>query len=428
VFKSKSILHQFNLKQNSLKAPESSEYKIWRDRFLRKRLRLCLLLTFPCLLTYTAYDLSLYSFEWNWNRWVEADFARIFFALISGILYKTKWGQNNFQWVLLCISWSITMFPNLIMIYRGLPAPSDIPLNMVFITQTTLMPIYWKIHLTSLIGAIISHWIAHSLKVDSDLDLGLSIIYWFWISFVCTLAVYLYEQLQRQEFESRRELNIFLHSVSHDLRSPVTGSTMVLQNLLKKETSADEILVRRSILQQLLQGSDRQLKMINSLFEAQRTSAQGIILNYQPCNLERLIQAIILELEPILQKNAVLIDNRILDDLPEVHADPVQLWRVFNNLITNALKHNPPGIKLYFDAVIDPDFIKILVADNGVGIALQQQTRLFELYTRGDRARYMPGLGLGLYLSQEIITAHNGAIGVQSTPGQGSTFWFTLPY
>jgi signal transduction histidine kinase len=407
------------------KSQESSEYKAWREKFLRKRLALCFWLSLPCLLTYTTHD--LFDSKFIWDSWIQEDIAQIFFTIIWAFLF-IKLRKYYSEWIMLGFSWSITVFPSIIMIYKGLPAPSDTALNMVFITQTALMPVYWKIHLTSQVGAIVSYFISLYLEEDTDWEPGSSIIYWFWMSFICTLAVYLYEQLQRKEFESRRELNVFLHSVSHDLRAPVMGTSMVLQNLLRKaQAKNNRVTVDSLVLEQLLQGSDRQLKMINSLLEAQNTSVQGIVLHLQPCCLDNLVREIILDLKPILDKNRIIVSNQISDSLPLIHADPTQLWRVLNNLITNALKHNPPGIELTLNAIVKVDTLRISVADNGIGIAPKHQERLFELYTRGDRAHYMPGLGIGLYLCQQIILAHGGEIGCDSYPNKGSTFWFTLP-
>jgi signal transduction histidine kinase len=412
-----------NLFQSKSKA--SSEYQAWREQFLRKRLGLCFWLSFPCLLTYTVYD--LYDSKFIWDRWIQADFARIFFTIFWAFLF-IKSGKYYSKWIMLGFSWAITMFPSILMIYQNLPAPSETPLNMVFITQTTLIPVYWRIHLISQIGAIISHVISRYLEGDADWEPGYSFIYWFWMSFICTVAVYLYERLQRQEFESRRELNIFLHSVSHDLRSPVMGTSIVLQNLLRKaQTTDNRVTVDSLVLERLLQGSDRQLKMINSLLEAQNTSVKGITLHLQPCCIDKLVRGIILDLKPSLDKNRIRVSNQISNNLPLVDADPTQLWRVLNNLITNALKHNPPGIELVLNAVVKVNTIIISVTDNGIGIASKHQDRLFELYTRGDRAHYMPGLGIGLYLCRQIITAHGGEIGVNSRLDRGSTFWFTLP-
>lgn len=85
------------------------------------------------------------------------------------------------------------------------------------------------------------------------------------------------------------------------------------------------------------------------------------------------------------------------------------------SLFTSAFKFLP-----VFKHSLYLDFFYIV--DNGIGIAIEQQARLFELYVKGDRARYMPGLGMGLYLCQQIILAHGGEIGVDSYPGRGSTF------
>ena len=296
----------------------------WRDRFLKKRLVLCLWISYPCLFTYTLNDLL--NSDFTWSRWIEADLVRIVGAIACGIFYQTKWGKDRLQQLMLVFSLSITMLPNLWMIVRGLPAPSEIPLNMVYVIQTALIPVCWRIHLASQIGATSSHWLGCFLD-DDGLDVSLSIIYWSWIALICTLAVYLYERLQQQEFESRRELNIFLHSISHDLRAPVMGSSMVLQNLLRKDSTSDTVPISRSILKRLLSGSDRTLSTINSLLEAQSTVSHELKLNRQPCNIYNLVESILVEQEPIFQQNKTAIDNRVDSDLPVICADTLQLWR-----------------------------------------------------------------------------------------------------
>ena len=419
----------FNFWRGIAKPPESSEYRKWRDRFLQKRFKFCLWFAFPCTLTYTLHDLYDADFDFS-NSWVESNFFALFILSVSSLLYVTKWGKNNPKWVFLFTSLGLTFLRDFWTIYREAPTPSAINLNMVFVTQMVVVPFFWGWHLISQLLGVSSYFL--SVRVRGSLPNlmlyeNLSLIYWFWICFICTCAVYFYERLQRQEFESRRELNIFLHSISHDLRAPVMGTSMVLQNLLQRSENSPRMAIDRSIAERLLQGSDRSLKMIDSLLEVQNTATKGIILNTQACNLNCLVNSIILELQPILVENGAIVQNRITENLPTIEADSLQLWRVFHNLITNALKHNPYGIEIIIDAVVEIDRLQIFIIDNGIGIPPAQQQKLFELYTRGDRARYMPGLGIGLYLCRQIIIAHGGEIGCDSHPQEGTTFWFTLP-
>ncbi|WP_341531165.1 PAS domain S-box protein [Nostoc sp. UHCC 0302] len=229
-------------------------------------------------------------------------------------------------------------------------------------------------------------------------------------------------------------LRVFIHAVSHDLRNPVVGTLMVLKNLLDskesetgKEFSQSPIPVPRSFLERMIQSSDRQLNLINSLMEAHLGEVQGIVLQRQPLQLHTVVEAAIADLEPLLTQNQATLTNMLTADLPLVNGDATQLWRVFSNLIVNALKHNSPGLHLTINATLQRDKIYCTVSDNGVGISQQQSERLFDLYFRGSNTRNSVSLGLGLYLCKQIINAHGGEIGVISALDAGATFWFTLP-
>ncbi len=259
-----------------------------------------------------------------------------------------------------------------------------------------------------------------------------------------------------QRKQTEEELRVFFHAVSHDLRNPVLGTVMVLKNLLNSgglatgeqgagsreqgENSSplppapppsasfqSPIPVSRSILERMIQSSDRQLNLINSLMEAHVSELQGVVLQLQPVQLLAVVEAAIADLEPLLEQNQAKLTNLVSADLPLVNADPTQLWRVFSNLIVNALKHNPPKLLLTINATRKDDKIYCTVSDNGVGISKQQSDRLFDLYFRGASIRNSVSLGLGLYLSKQIIHAHGGEIGINSALDAGATFWFTLP-
>lgn len=239
---------------------------------------------------------------------------------------------------------------------------------------------------------------------------------------------------QRKQAEAA--LRVFFHAVSHDLRNPVLGTLMVLKNLLQREgmgngevgkTFSPSIPVPSSILERMVQSSDRQLNLINSLLEAHTNEVQGVVLQCQRVKLSEVVEAAIADLQPMLAQNQAHLTNLVSADLPLVNGDFTQLWRVFSNLIVNAVKHNPPGLELTLNATLEKEKIYCTVSDNGIGISPEQSARLFDLYFRASNSRSSVSLGLGLYLCKQIINAHGGDIGVNSKLADGATFWFTLP-
>jgi signal transduction histidine kinase/integral membrane sensor domain MASE1 len=331
-------------------------------------------------------------------------------------------------------------------------------------------------------------------------------------------------QLQQKMYElqeSNRLKDLFLHAVSHYLRTPFMGMLILLKNLLNKSPSESQqtVPVARSILERIVEASEHQLGMLNALLDAHATEVKGIVLNTTPLDLHSLTSRIVADLAPIFAKNQATLIQQIPADLPQVNADFKQLHRVLENLLTNAVKHNPPGVNITLNAevievekvIISPEksqvfrsnssaiyncianihspfcgqnkmwdtireppresietsiknqemrakfpldrncevpryqgqiantghqlpsgrsqakMIRCTITDNGVGISKKQRESLFELYVEDPNSRQLTGLGLGLYLSKQIIKAHGGEIGVETTPGGGSTFWFSLP-
>jgi two-component system sensor histidine kinase/response regulator len=232
-------------------------------------------------------------------------------------------------------------------------------------------------------------------------------------------------QLKALETQLRQQLNVFLHAVSHDLRNPVIGTNMVLNNLTNQV--GDVIEIPRKVLERMQQSNERQLGLINSLIETHVAEVWGLKLNYKSIELRSLVQSALIDLQPMLDKEEVVMCDRISPNLPLIEVDPLHLVRVYQNLIGNALKHNPPGFHLTLDAKVENEWLRCTVADNGVGISKEQSENIFDLYFQGSQKRQSVGLGLGLYLCQHIIQAHGGNIGVESEFGSGTTFWFTLP-
>lgn len=233
------------------------------------------------------------------------------------------------------------------------------------------------------------------------------------------------EQLETLEAELRRQLNLFLHAVSHDLRNPVLGTSMVLNNL--SQQSGETVQLPRRILERMQGSNQRQLDLINSLIDTHGTEMWGISLYPKPLQLAALVDTAIADLQPMMEQEKTQLVKHIPTDLPLVEVDPLQLTRVYQNLLANALKHNPPGLRIELTAKQEGNHIHCTVSDDGVGIHPEQREKLFDPYFRGSSKPTSVGLGLGLYLCQQIIEAHGGHIYVDSQLGEGTTFWFTLP-
>ncbi|HTL87930.1 MAG TPA: MASE1 domain-containing protein [Leptolyngbya sp.] len=235
-------------------------------------------------------------------------------------------------------------------------------------------------------------------------------------------------QLQQKMLElhsSNQAKDTLIHAVTHDLRTPAIGTLMVLKRLQSK--SNETVSISRSMLDRIVDSSDRQLNLISSLLEDHTHESQKIVLNLQPISLRAIVAQTVQSLEPLLTQNRVILDHQIPDSLPMISADSIHLKRVLEHLMTNALKHNPPEITLTLQAEKVGAELKCTIADNGVGIHPAQCDQLFiKPYLRGSQNQHRTGLGLGLFLCHQIVTAHQGQIGVTSDR-EGTQFWFTIP-
>lgn len=430
---------------------ESADYRAWKQKLFRDRLVVCFWILLVCWITFAIKDFTEVYLPENSQRIIEYSGrsrlelyrARTIYPYsaiaITWIVCWYRLKKDRFTHhtsaVFLTLAWSQTIYSLIIGTLLGEPYLGDVRhWGLIFLGLAILIPVRWRIHLIAQLVLIVYYLgIMPFLGKLGTIEVDIACIFdpdtLFPFLLACSIsivAISMYERLQQQQFESRRKLKVFLHSVTHDLRTPVMGSSMVLENLLQQP--GEKLTLDRSVLERLYQGSDRALSMINSVIEAHNTEVNGVVINLQPCSLGDLINSALVDLQPILLEHQAIVDNCLPSDLPNIMVDPSQIWRVLNNLIGNALKHNPNRVCITIDAVVEPNWLYCTISDDGVGISAEQGERLFKLYSRGKRSRYMPGLGIGLYLSQQIIMAHGGEIGVVSSPGNGSTFWFTLPY
>jgi len=229
-------------------------------------------------------------------------------------------------------------------------------------------------------------------------------------------------EYQRKLEESNERLEQFAYAVSHDLREPLRMVTSYLQLIENRYGDAiDED--GEEFLAFAVDGAERMREMINGLLEYSRVETQGE--PFEPVDLD----AILDEVRDDLQLRIDEADAEITaEDLPTVAGDASQLRQVFQNLVDNAIEYSgdePPRIDI--DAKRAGSRWRIAVSDHGIGIDLDDQNRVFEVFQRLHTSDEHPGTGIGLALCQRIVERHDGEIQVESEPGEGSTFSFTLP-
>jgi len=217
-----------------------------------------------------------------------------------------------------------------------------------------------------------------------------------------------------------------LRAVSHDLRGPLTviqGQAQRLQRLLSPLQNDERI---RQSLQAVITSARRMNTMIQDLVDSARLEAGELALSRMPVDLREFALDLSQRFADVLPMQRLQIE--IPEGLPRVSADPDRLERIFFNLISNALKYSPPDAPVTLRAALRDAEVVTSVTDRGPGIPQEEQPRLFQRYARtgAGRAR-RESVGLGLYVTRQLVEAHGGHIWVESRPGQGSTFSFSLP-
>jgi len=169
--------------------------------------------------------------------------------------------------------------------------------------------------------------------------------------------------------------------------------------------------------------------LVEDLLDLSRIESKDYRPEANPVSLRVVSDQVVTLLRTRIEEKKLDVANEIAADLPPARADRKALEQVFTNLFDNALKYCGPGTQVRVRARLAGSVVRVEVADNGPGIEPRHLPRLFERFYRVDsgRSREMGGTGLGLSIVKHLVEAMSGTIGVDSTPGRGATFWFTLP-
>jgi signal transduction histidine kinase len=231
-----------------------------------------------------------------------------------------------------------------------------------------------------------------------------------------------------REKEAERARRDLIAAVSHDLRTPLASTRALIEAVADgvvedPEKQARYLASARSELEKLG-------RLVDDLFELSRIDAGALRLNLEEASLRDLISDTLSGFRHQAERKGVSLVGEVSDGVDPVLANPPRLQRVLYNLVSNALRHTPADGTIVLRAEPGKGMVRVEVSDTGEGIVPEDLSRVFERSFRGERSRTRieagDGAGLGLAIARGLIEAHGGEMSVESQPGEGARFYFTL--
>lgn len=227
----------------------------------------------------------------------------------------------------------------------------------------------------------------------------------------------------QKEIEQRKD--DFVNMASHELKTPITSMKLYVDSLMNRIKSYNDERASKTI-NNIKNQIDKLHKLVNDLLDVSRLQTGKLVFTKEDFRIDVLIDEIVEVLQETANNKTIVFSQK---SPIEVTADRFRLYQVITNLITNAIKFSPDGKRIIVRVYKQNNKVIVSVQDFGIGIAKEQQNKIFErLYQVNDeKMKTFPGFGMGLYISKEIIKKNKGSIWVESELGKGSTFYFSLP-
>lgn len=230
------------------------------------------------------------------------------------------------------------------------------------------------------------------------------------------------KQMMEELDRSNKELEQFAYVTSHDLREPLRMMTSFAQALEKRyKDKLDQ--AAGEYIQFIVDGAARMQTLIDDILTYSRVTTRT--LPFEPVKMEEILRTVLVNLTIAAEEAKAKITH---DPLPVINADSSQMGQVMQNLIANAIKFFEEGSPvIHISAKQEDGEWLFSVKDNGIGIDPELFDRMFDLFKRLNPQDKYPGTGVGLAVTKKIVQRHGGRIWVESQPGEGATFYFTIP-
>lgn len=236
--------------------------------------------------------------------------------------------------------------------------------------------------------------------------------------------IILIQNITKYEERDLAKTNL-IATISHELKTPLSSINLSIK-LLEDDRVGQLNKEQKELTESIKIQSNRILNLVNEVLDFTQAETGHIKLKIKPCEVSDIIELGTFAILMLINEKEINLNISIPDDISKVKCDLEKTVWVIVNLLNNAVRYSSQKGKIKISAKSENKFVTISIKDEGPGVSVEEQSRIFEKYVK-SKFESAKGTGLGLAIAKEFVEVQGGIIGVESTPGKGSTFYFTLP-